>query len=156
TGFSNFGASGGTGATALTFKDVPPNSAVEGGLGENAKGPNGTPNTQACTDTSASTNCEIAGVTAVLLHGSNPRNDVIVGSAQDNEFFNVWVSNDGITFTEFATNVDGGACTVSDLGAESCVFSGFSDLFVAVQSNVTGNVLLTAVSQPEATPEPGS
>jgi hypothetical protein len=153
TGFSGFGTSGGTTATALTFKNF---TTDEGGLGQNATGPNnpGGTNTVACSDP-ATGQCEIYGATAVLVQGSSPITDVVVGSAQTGELFNVFVSNDGIIFTEQVTGGNGGTCTPDPtIGGSTCLFTGFSDLFVAVQNAGTGNVLLTAVSQ--ATPEPGS
>ena len=153
TGFSNAFAT----PTALTLKPVtgsplaPPNNGLdESGLGENAISTGG------CTDTSVAVNCEIAGTASVAVVSNHPITDVIIGSAQSGENFNVYIANSlaGLASAPILVSGAGGSCTPGPTGAE-CEVSGFSALAVGVQSGGTGNVLLVAVSQP-AVPEPTS
>jgi hypothetical protein len=156
TGFSNAF----TTATALTFKPevgsplAPPgNSFGESGLGENATAGPGV----ACSDQSNSVNCEIDGLTSSVAVVSNHLiNDVIIGSVQSGESWKLFTGSTIATLSLFASGSGTGSCTSA--GADTCLITGFSALVVGVQTGGTGNVLLTAVSQPAppGVPEPAS
>jgi hypothetical protein len=151
TGYSNAF----TTATALTLKPEttppgpPDNSFDESGLGENATGA-GT----ACTDTSAANDCEIAGTASVAVVSNHPITDVIVGSVQTGENFQVYTGSSVATLTKFGGVMTGGSCTPGPSGA-TCEVTGFSSLVVGIQSAGIGDVLLTAVSAARV-PEPAS
>jgi hypothetical protein len=142
TGFS--GAPGGTTA-ALTLK-TSGNGFDESGLGENAGGP---PGTTACTDS----DCEIAGSASVgVVATSAVIHDVIVGSVQTGEGFQIWtgtVSGSSVTWSTSGSPIFGGACTSA--GGDTCevIFPTLVQA-VAVQNNATnvaaGDVLLTELS----------
>ena len=153
TGYSNAF----TTPTALTLKPQtsppgpPDNSFDEGGLGENATGP-GT----ACTDTSVASDCEIAGTASVAVVSNNLITDIIFGSVQTGENFKFFTGSSVAGLTQLGGTITGGSCTEYMGDASTCVISGFSALAVGVESAGDGNVLLTAVSQPAAVPEPAS
>jgi hypothetical protein len=99
TGYSNAF----TTATALSWKpENPPvttspnNPFNESGLGENATGA-GT----ACTDTSAATDCEITGRASVAIVSNHPITDVIIGSVQTGENFQVYTGSSISNLTKF-------------------------------------------------------
>ncbi len=138
--------------SALTLKPLtsppgpPTNSLDESGLGENAAG------ATKCTDTHDAVNCEIAGTASVAVVSNNPITDVLIGSAQSGENFNVYTGSTIAGLTLFSSGA--GTCTGP---SGTCEISGFSALVVGVQSGGDGNILLTAVSQPAApVPEPAS
>jgi hypothetical protein len=170
-GYKNWSVSGGMNAStasALTLKIVPPNSADEGGLGENAYGPNisgnGGSNTQTCTDNpgggNPSTPCEI-GLGAAVTVSSNGTliSDVLVGSVQAGyEAFQIWTEINGV-WSQFGgdLSLDGGnlgaysttacnqfnssdACLIDLTTAATAV--GVVDLL----GNTPSDVLLTGVS----------
>ncbi|MGH7116954.1 MAG: PEP-CTERM sorting domain-containing protein [Stellaceae bacterium] len=148
TGFSNAFST----PSALTLKPFtgsplgPPfNSPEESGLGENAAG------ATKCTDTHDNVNCEIAGAASVAVVSDNPITDVLIGSAQSGENFNVYTGSTIAGLTLFSSG--SGTCSGP---SGTCEISGFSALVVGVQSGGDGNILLTAVSQPAAAPEPAS
>jgi hypothetical protein len=151
TGFS--GAPGGT-AAALTLK-TSGNGFDESGLGENAGGP---PGTAACSDG----HCEIAGSASVgVVAGSAVIHDVIVGSVQATEGFQIWtgtVSGGTVTWSTFGSPIFGGttACDGSGGGATCEVIFPTLVQAVAVQNNTAnapaGNVLLTELSAVPAPP----
>jgi PEP-CTERM motif len=163
TGYANVVGTTFTTTTALTFKPenppfttTPNNAFDESGLGENNTGTHSP--AQACTDGS---DCEIGGpggtggTAAVLIQGSSPITDVIIGSVQSGENFKVFVGNAINTLSLFTSGA-GGSCTPGPSGA-TCEVTGFSDLFVGVQTGGTGDVLVVAVSQPAGSiPEPAS
>jgi hypothetical protein len=138
--FTATGLNGGT-PSALTLRTVADNGLSESGLGEN----------DTFTDTCSDPNCEIGPGKAVTLTSINPIEDVLIGSVQGPEKFNLLTNNGdflGVTFgsgscTEFATDI----CQIfMNPGVTSITVQG-----------VTDNVLLTGVSQEAvATPEPGS
>ena len=163
-----------TNATAITFKSAIANSPVTGqpaeteaeqGFGENSA--SGTH----CSDTFGSTECEIAGTTAVTLTSTNALDDVVVGSAQSTENYIIWAGTSLSTLEMIATG-SGVACTgtlpVSGVtqgpGPVSATceidFSNLPNILdVAVQSGGTGDVLLDAVSESvvgSPVPEPSS
>jgi PEP-CTERM motif len=150
-----------TTATALTFKPEtsppgpPTNGFDESGLGENATAP--TNPATACSD---GPTCEIGGpggtggTAAVLIQGNNPITDVIIGSVQSGENFKVYAGNTINTLALISTGA-GGNCTPGPMGV-TCEVTGFSDLFVGVQTGGTGDVTIVAVSQPSPAPEPAS
>jgi len=162
TGYS--GNPGTSTTTALTFKSTsaPESNVVgESGIGENAS------STGACTDTLQAANCEIAGTTSVLLSDNNsndPITDVVVGSVQSGENFQIWTGTTLADLAEFGSVIAGGstACVAFDSTTGTCEIDNLpaGTLFVAVQSGGDGNVLLTAVSQAGnsviTTPEPAS
>lgn len=177
TGYQTVTSDTFTTPTALTFKpedppvtSTPHNGYDESGLGENAIGPT-SPTATACSD---GPDCEIGGpggthgFAAVLIQSTIPMDDVVIGSVQTGEKFNVFAGNSTSTLTEIATGITGGSCTAGPMGA-TCEISGFSDTFVGVQSDGTGDVLVTGVSQacligtpgctlgpPPVVPEPGT
>jgi len=146
-----------TTATDLTLKTPAlGNSFAETGLGENDTGP-GT----ACTDQSNPTNCEIDGGAnprSVAVVSNNPMNDVIIGSDQSGENWQLFTGSSIATLALFTSGTGGTASCNTVSGADTCTVTGFSALVVGLRSGGTGNVLLTAVSQPAAvtTPEPAS
>ena len=163
TGFA--GAPGTSTATALTLKPIqgpPSNPLGENGLGENARTGTG------CTDTFQAVNCEIANPTSVGLVSSNPKDpitDVVIGSVQANESFQIFTSPDTLAdLTPFGSVIAGGtaACTQFGTAPETCLieFPVGSDFRAVGVQDVTGNVLLSAISQdsppPPPVPEPGS
>lgn len=163
TGYANVVGTTFTTTTALTLKPenppvttTPNNAYDESGLGENAIAP--TSPATACSDGPA---CEIGGTggtggtAAVLIQGTNPITDVIIGSVQTGENFKLFAGNTASTLTLIASGA-GGTCTPGPSGA-TCEVTGFSDLFVGVQTGGTGDVTVVAVSQPTvSTPEPAS
>jgi len=153
-----------TNSSALTLKDVLSNGNNESGLGENATGPTDTTggNTQACTDDAgagASTPCEIGINTSVKLTSTVAITDLLVGSVQAPEIFDVYAGPNGGSLSLFEANVTAGNCTAGPDGSE-CLITGFATGTFAVgivdlPSNPTGqasDVLLTAVSIVPAPP----
>jgi hypothetical protein len=146
TGFSGAPGVAGTG-TALTLK-TSGNGFDESGLGENTGGP---PRTTACSDS----DCEIAGSASVaVVTGSAVIHDVIVGSVQDAEGFQIWtgtVSGGTVTWSTFGSAIFGGTAACVSAGGATCeiVFPTLVQA-VAVQNNTTnaaaGDVLLTELS----------
>jgi PEP-CTERM motif len=152
TGFDNpfVDADGGN----LTFKatdaspSTPPlfvNSLGESGIGENAVGET------ACNPTNP--NCEIVeptGVTVSVTGGSI--DDVIIGSVQDGESFNLWTGPNQATFIgQFV----GGSCTPAPGVDDSCLVTFDPTSIVSVQST-EADVLITAVSGAFGVPEPST
>ena len=145
-------------ATALTLKPEttppgPPNNSFdESGLGENATGA-GT----ACTDTSVAVNCEIAGTASVAVMSNRPITDVIVGSVQTNENFELYIGSSIANLLPFGGVIAGGtpSCTPAPSGGATCEITGFSALVVGIQSKGIGDVILSAVSA-RRVPEPAS
>jgi hypothetical protein len=134
----------------LTFKPIGAfNGAPANGLSESGLGVN----THAAPGCSDSPDCEIAGSNSVSIQSSVALGlaDVLVGSAQLGETFNVWTgSSPGSltlleTITPNATNCPGSVCTLNFAAATT----------VAIQNAGSGDVLLTSVSTP-AVPEPAS
>jgi len=153
-------------SSALTLKDVASNGNNESGLGENATGPNtlgaGGSNTQACTDepgTGIHTECEIGINTSVKLTSTVAITDLLVGSVQAPEIFDVYAGPSGGSLSLFESNVSASNCTAGPDGSE-CLISGFAAGTFAVgildlPSNPTGqasDVLITAVSIVPAPP----
>jgi hypothetical protein len=149
--------------TAPTFKrenpplTTPPNNGFdESGLGENAIAPASPP--AAC---SVGPACRLAdleetgGRATVLIQGSSPITDVIIGSVQDTENLNVSVGNDPGFLSLFSSETGGRASYTPGNGA-TCEVSGFSALYVGVQSGGSGDVLVTALSQDDAVLGPAS
>jgi len=92
-----------------------------------------------------------------LIQGNNPITDVIIGSVQSGENFKVFAGNSANALNLIASGTGGTAsCTPGPMGA-TCEVTGFSDLFVGVQTGGIGDVTLVAVSQPTVSaPEPAS
>jgi hypothetical protein len=143
TGFS--GAPGGTTA-ALTLK-TSGNGFGESGLGENTGGPP----TTACSDS----DCEIAGSASVgVVASSAVIHDVIVGSVQATEGFQIWtgtVSGSTVSWSTSGSPIFGGTSDCVSAGTDTCevIFPSLVQA-VAVQNNTTnaaaGDVLLTELS----------
>jgi hypothetical protein len=155
TAFSGSPNGGAGTETFLTFKAVPPNAPQEGGLGENGTGP-GT----GCTD---APDCEIAGSASVAITASVPLSqvDVLIGSVQSGESFNVWAGSAPGSLIEVATGLNNTNCTLSGTSGVLCQFNlATPATTIAIQDAVgTGgaDVLLTAVSTvAAAVPEPAS
>ena len=152
TAFSGSPNGGAGTETFLTFKAVPPNAVQEGGLGENATGP-GT----GCTD---APDCEIAGSSSVAITSSVPLSliDVLIGSAQPGENFNVWAGSAPGSLTEVATGVNSTTCTL--VMTDLCQFTLTAPATTIAIQDATGtggaDVLVTAVSTPAGVPEPAS
>jgi hypothetical protein len=156
-----------TTATALTLKPLtsppgpPTNSLVESGLGENAAGP-----PSACTDVANSPNtnvhdCEVGIHASVAVVASKAISDVIIGSVQGPEVFQVWAGSGGVSsLTDLTGNLTLATCDVVDSNA--CLIGlpagtlavGLLDL---PNSDITmpSDTTLVAVSQ-LAVPEPAS
>ena len=156
TGFSNAF----TKATALTFKPetggplAPPSKAFdESGLGENASGP-----PSACSDTSVPVNCGIARSASNAIVSNHPITDVIVGSVQVGESFQLYTGATIATLAKFGPVIVGGSAACVSAGGATCAVTGFSADVIGVQNvGSPGNVLITAVSQPTvSTPEPAT
>lgn len=144
--------------SALTFKPLIGNALIgppfnvlgESGIGENASGP-----LSACTDSFASVNCEIAGTSSVAIVSDNELiTDVIIGSVQDGENFQIFIGDSIATLAPFGGLLDGTTCTAGP-APETCIVDGFSALVVGVQSGGIGDVLIVAVSTP-GVPEPST
>jgi hypothetical protein len=152
-------------ATALTWKGetIPTSNGVdERGLGENLHGPTNTTgtNTQACTDNAGagnSTPCEIGINASVLVKSTTALMDVVVGSVQGPERFEVFTATTiggtliqlggaGHVFTSAnCPSFDGtGLCTFDNLPAGT-VEVGVVDL-ASSPAGSASDVLLTAVS----------
>jgi hypothetical protein len=149
---------GGVGTeTFLTFKAVPPNAVQEGGLGENATAP-GT----GCTD---APDCEIAGMASVAITASVPLSqvNVLVGSVQTGEAFNVWAGSALGSLVEVATGVTtaSASCIAISGTVDECQFNLATPATVIAIQDAVGaggaDVLVTAVSTAAAAvPEPAS
>jgi len=168
---------------ALTLKPLtgsplapPSNAAGEEGLGQNTAG--ATSCTDSSTSSSDSNECEIGGkttLTSVGLVDSNandPITDVVVGSAQSGENYNIWGDVSGV-LTELVTDGSGTGCTggttidgvTQKVGpataeCEIDIPASLDVVDVGVQSNGIGDVLLVSVSQngpvTPPVPEPAS
>jgi len=152
TGWS--GNPGTTTQTFLTFKAVPPNSTNEGGLGQNDTGPGNSP--AGCSD---SPDCEINSNHSVAISASVllSQVDVLIGSAQTTEEFNVWAGTSLATLIEVATGLSNANCKL--VSADLCEFDlATPATVIAIQDNnsadPTADVLVTAIST--AAPEPAS
>ena len=137
----------------------------------------------ACTDSSTlgpSTGCEIGGATTktsvglVDSNAADPITDLVVGSAQAGENYNIWALVNDV-MTEIVTDGSGTACTggtvidgvtqgpgPATVECEIFIPASLDVVDVGVQSNGTGDVLLVSVSQsgqhvpPPPVPEPTS
>jgi hypothetical protein len=153
TAFSGSPNGGAGTETFLTFKAVPPNAPQEGGLGENGTAP-GT----GCTD---APDCEIAGSASVAITASVPLSqiDVLIGSVQSGEAFNVWAGSAPGSLIEVATGLNNTNCTLSGTSGVLCQFDlATPATTIAIQDAVGAggaDVLVTAVST-VAAPEPAS
>ncbi len=161
TGYSDTFTTG----SALTLKATqsppgpPTNPFIEGGLGENAAG------ATSCTDDpgggNPSTPCEIGINASVKVTSDTAITDVLVGSVQGPELFQVWTATTtGGALSLFGSTLSAATCTTGPDGAGECEIDlpdgihavGVLDL----PSNPTGSasdVLLTAVSY-NAVPAP--
>jgi len=156
--------------SALTLKPLgggplapPSNSLQESGLGENASGP-----PSGCTDVANTPNtnlhdCEIGINTSAEVTSTSPIDDVIVGSVQSPEVFQVWTGSGG-GLTDLTGNLTLATCTVAPGTTQACLVDlppgtltvGVLDL---PNSDITmaSDTLIVAVSQPAAVvPEPTS
>jgi hypothetical protein len=128
---------------ALTLRTVAANGFAESGIGENDDF-GGIPT--ACSDP----DCEIGPTKTVTLDSLNPMEDVVIGSVQAAEIFDLFFN--GGALQDQTINSPG--CG-HDLGAETCHYllpAGVTEITV---TDLQANVLITAVSQ-EPVPEPGS
>lgn len=128
-------------AANVTFRSIADGLPLgETGLGETA-------------GTTCGTDCEINGTASTLVTSSVPLSlaDVLVGSAQPGEAFNLW-TNAGGGLTEIIT---GFVPSAANCPGSICTFNFAAATQVAVQNAGTGNILLTAVST-AAVPEPAS
>jgi hypothetical protein len=152
TGFSDtFGT-----PSALTLKDFATQGAVESGLGENAAG------AKSCTDVPNSsgpvdsTPCEIGINHSVKVTSNTAIVDVLIGSVQGPEQFQVWTANTvGGSLSQFTSTLSAATCTTGPDGAGECEVDlptgthavGVLDL-PATDNTQASDVLLTAVSVP--------
>jgi hypothetical protein len=155
--------------SALTLKPLtgsplgPPfNSIQESGLGENAAGP-----PSACTDVPNtgpvdSHECEVGINASVAVTATHPIDDVIIGSVQAPEIFQVFAGTGGVSSLVAITgDLTLATCTVVDTNA--CLIDlppnttavGLLDLPASPTTNAS-DTLLTAVSQAVPAPEPAS
>lgn len=138
------GNPGTTTAANVTFRSLtdPSITLGESGLGETA-------------GTTCGADCEINGSASTAVSSSVPLSliDVLVGSAQSGEIFNVWAGSSLGSLVDIFPGVNPTTCT--HVAVDVCQFTFSPATVVAVQNAGTGNVLLTAVSTP-AVPEPAS
>jgi PEP-CTERM motif len=145
TGYANIVGGVATTQQSLTFRQSPPNTIDESGLGENISPPPVT----SCSDI----DCEIGGTAAVVIHDTSLM-DAIVGSSQAGEGWIVWAGPDASHLSMVLSGT--GSCT-SPLGGATCLINlPTPEPFVAIQHTGTGNVLFTAISVPSGVPEPAS
>jgi hypothetical protein len=143
-------------SSALTLKDFTTQGAVESGLGENAK------NATKCTDVPNSsgsvdsTPCEIGINHSVKVTSDTAIVDVLIGSVQGPEQFQVWVANTvGGALSQFTATLTAATCVTGPDGVGECEVDlpanthavGVLDL-PAINSTQASDVLLTAVSVP--------
>jgi PEP-CTERM motif-containing protein len=76
--------------------------------------------------------------------------DVLVGSGQPSEIFDLWTNSSGTLMNVMTINPTAGLCP-----GDICTLNFAAATQVAIQNNGTGNVLVSAVSTP-AVPEPAS
>jgi len=153
TGFSGAPNGASSTETALTLKPIqgpPANPLGENGLGENAGTGTG------CTDTFAATDCESANPTSVALVTSSnkdPITDVVIGSVQAGESFQLYTSTDMnlADLAPFGSVIVGGtsACVPFMSAAATCqiTFPATDDFLAVGLQDVSGDVLLSAVSE---------
>jgi PEP-CTERM motif len=158
--------------SALTLKPLsggplapPSNGLNESGLGENASGP-----PSACTDVANDPNtnmhdCEIGINTSAAVTSTRPIDDVIIGSVQSPEVFQVWAGPGSVSsLTDLTGNLTLATCTAPPGVSDACLVDlPLGTLTVGVldlpNSNITlaSDTLIVAVSQPAAAvPEPTS
>ncbi|HEX5327455.1 MAG TPA: PEP-CTERM sorting domain-containing protein [Acetobacteraceae bacterium] len=139
--------------SALTLKPLVGNGLGESGLGENAT------SSAPCSDV----DCEAAPGTSVAVTSHHPITDVIIGSVQDPEQFQVWAGAGIASLADFTGTLTLATCTPGPAGA-TCLIDGLPAGTLAVgllDLKDTGggnnsNTLLTAVSQAAAVPGPAT
>lgn len=118
----------------------------ESGIGENA-----TPPTSPCSDA----DCEIAPTKGVaIVAAGSLMNDAIIGSVQAGESFNFF-TGPSIAALSFLGTFTGGTCTPAPGTTDTCLIN-FADAAAIGLQTITGNVLISAVSENIPTPEPAS
>jgi hypothetical protein len=140
------------GTAFLTFKPINAfNGAPANGLSESGLGENTAASPAACTD---GTDCEINGTHSVGISSSVALGvaDVLIGSAQPGESFNLFTGSAYGSLTEIVT---GFMPTAANCPNSVCTFNFSPATIVAVQNAGAGDVLLTSVSTPNV-PEPAS
>jgi hypothetical protein len=156
-GFS--GAPGtGAGDTALTIKTLAGNPPDESGLGENGVPP---PPPPGCSDP----DCEIAGPHSVAVVGTGGTiiTDAMIGSVQDGESFNFFVTNPAtgmvmqLNMMGPITNACNNAPGFTKIAADECMWVAPPGGRAAIAvEGVMGNVVLVEVSTAAEVPEPAS
>ena len=101
-------------------------------------------------------NCGIAGSASDAIVSNHPITDVIVGSVQVGESFQLYTGATIATLAKFGPVIVGGSAACVAAGGATCEVTGFSADVIGVQNvESPGNVLITAVSQPTvSTPSP--
>lgn len=136
--------------SALTLKPVAGNGLGESGLGENATA------SAPCSDK----DCEAAPGTSVAITATRLITDVIIGSVQSPEQFQVWTGSSigsladltgTLTLSTCTHGPAVGTCLVSIPGGTLAV--GLLDL-KDTSGGTNSDTLITAVSQSSAVPEP--
>ncbi len=152
TGYSNTFST----PSALTLKDFTTQGAVESGLGENAAGASKCTDVPNSSGTVDSTPCEIGFNHSVKVTSDTAIVDVLIGSVQGPELFQVWTANTvGGALSQFTATLSAATCTTGPDGAGECEVDlpvgthavGVLDL-LATDHTQTSDVLLTAVSVP--------
>jgi hypothetical protein len=154
-----------TNPSALTWKPVSAggvtNDNDESGLGENAIGPQSP--AQACTDNpgggGASTPCEVGVNASVTVASTVALTDVLIGSVQDPERFQIWTGPDAAHLTDFTGTIGLSSSFCQQpppdgSGAEECLITGLpAGTTVVGLYHLAGNpttdqsdTLITAVS----------
>lgn len=137
--------------SALTLKPVTGNGIGESGLGENASPP-----PAGCSDT----DCEAAPGTSVSVTSRKLMLDVIIGSVQSPEQFQVWTGSSVATLTDFTGTLTLATCTPGP-GTGTCLIDipggatavGLLDL-LDTSGGTDSDTLITAVSEATPAPEP--
>jgi hypothetical protein len=130
-----------------TLKSAPQNSADESGLGENDNSP---VMGSTCTD---NPDCEIAAGRSVEVSSNGPLlTDVVIGSVQSSssDVFDLYGFSNGswssIALNQTQNGSAGGCSTTFDGLSDTCYYNNLSGYSAVGVYDVTGNVLLTAVS----------
>ncbi len=138
--------------SALTLKPIAGNGLGESGLGENATG------SPPCSDA----DCEAAPGTSVAVTSKSLMFDVIIGSVQSPEQFQVWTGSSIATLADLTGTLTIATCTPGPAAA-TCLIDipggatavGLLDL-KDTSGGTNSNTLIVAVSQPANVPEPAA
>ena len=138
--------------SALTIKPVAGNGLGESGLGENATA------SPPCSDA----DCEAAPGTSVAVTSRSLITDVIIGSVQSPEQFQVWTGSSIATLADLTGTLTLATCTPGPVAATCLIdIPGGANAvgLLSLKDTSGGNnsdTLIVAVSQPANVPEPAA